>query len=205
VRLQAQPFLLLVVLLERLGELVTPTKLPSSERDAAHHGTSHTGPEDRRHYFNRLEERGGLRRQPIRSASSLSISGKSVFHLGWFACGGRSGSGDARFEGEYQSMSWAASAFGSESPIFTLPPRIIRNSDRPRASLAKSRRLDWHGRHRKRKPWEGQTVQSKNPERFGGTHISSGLEIKTSHSPSGRGISFFLTSLFIELIGRVCE
>jgi hypothetical protein len=64
----------------------------------------------RRHYFNHLEERGGLRRQTIRSASSLSISGGSAFPSLVIAEGGRSGSGDARFEGEYQSMSWAAFA-----------------------------------------------------------------------------------------------
>ena len=46
---------------------------------------------------------------------------------------------------------------------------------------------------------EGQTVQSK-PRAIGGTYFDSGLEIKTSHSPSGPGRSFFLTSLFIELI-----
>src|SRR5579864_87520 len=94
-----------------------------------------------------------------------------------------------------------------------MPPRIIRNSDRPRASdrtmittqtsisLAKSLRLDWHCRHRQRKPQEGQTVQSKTPQRTGGTHTDSGLEVETKIlSSSGRGRSFFLTSLFIELI-----
>ena len=74
--------------------------------------------ENRCHYFNRLEERGGLRRQTIRSASSLSISESLVSPSLVFPSGGRSGSGDARFEGKYQSMSWAASFFGSESPIF---------------------------------------------------------------------------------------
>src|SRR5205807_7502571 len=55
--------------------------------------------------------------------------------------------------------------------------RIIRNSDRPRASdrtmittqtslsLAKSLRPDWHCRHRQRKPNEGKTIQSKIPDR----------------------------------------
>jgi hypothetical protein len=66
-------------------------------------------------------------------------------------------------------------------------------------SLAKSLRLDCHCRHRQRKPQEGQTVQSKTPERIGGgTPIHSGLEIKATHSLSGRGRTFFLTSLFIE-------
>jgi hypothetical protein len=52
---------------------------PSGQRDAAHHGTSHLGAEDRRDYFNHLEERGGLQRQPIRSASSLSVWNRLSF------------------------------------------------------------------------------------------------------------------------------
>src|SRR5712671_5798708 len=97
-----------------------------------------------------------------------------------------------------------------------MPPRIIRNSDRLRASdrtmittqtsisLAKSLRLDWHCRHRQRKPREGQTVQSKTPwANRGGTRTDSGLDIETNHSVSGRGRSFCLTSLFIELIDQV--
>jgi hypothetical protein len=35
-------------------------------------------------------------------------------------------------------------------------------------SLAKSLRLDWHCRHRQRKPNEGKTIQSKIPEQNGG-------------------------------------
>ena len=66
-------------------------------------------------------------------------------------------------------------------------------------SLAKSRKLDWHGRHRQRKPWEGQTVQSNTLNDQGHSHIQWAGD-QDSHSPSGRGISFFLTSLFIELI-----
>ena len=38
-------------------------------------------------------------------------------------------------------------------------------------SLAKSRKLDWHGRHRQRKPWEGQTVQSNTLSDRGHSHI----------------------------------
>ena len=95
---------------------------PSRERDAAHHGRSRSGQQDRRHHTNHLKERGGLRRQPIRSASSLSISGKSVSHLWWFASGGRPGSGEARFEGEYQSMSWAASASAASHPFSRYAP-----------------------------------------------------------------------------------
>src|SRR5712671_910996 len=99
-----------------------------------------------------------------------------------------------------------------------MPPRIIRNSDRLRASdrtmittqtsisLAKSLRLDWHCRHRQRKPREGQTVQSKTPwANRGGTRTDSGLDIETNHSVSGRGRSFCLTSLFIELIDRILD
>ena len=50
-------------------------------------------------------------------------------------CGGvRSGSGDARFEGEYQSVSWATCASAPSHTLHAMPPRITRDSHRPRAS-----------------------------------------------------------------------
>jgi hypothetical protein len=42
-----------------------------------------------------------------------------------------------------------------------------------------------------------------HPQRIGEARIDSGLEIRTTPSLSGRGRSFFLTSLFIELIDLV--
>jgi hypothetical protein len=44
-------------------------------------------------------------------------------------------------------------------------------------SLAKSHRLDWHCRHRQRTMGKEQPVQSKTLR--SGTHLYSGLEIKT--------------------------
>ena len=165
----------------------------------------------RRHHANHLEERGGLRRQPVRSASSLSISGKSV---------SISGGSPAVVGRVLETLDSRASISQLVGPrllqqrvthLHAMPPRIIRNSDRPRASdrtmittrtsisLAKSLRLDWNCRRGQRTM--GRTNRSEqNPERFRGTHIYSGLEIKTSHPSSGRGRSSFLTSLFIELI-----
>ena len=40
----------------------------------------------------------------------------------------------ARFEGEYQSMRSAACASAPSHPYHVMPPRITRNSHRPRAS-----------------------------------------------------------------------
>jgi len=49
--------------------------------------------------------------------------------------------------------------------------------------------------HGKAKPSRAKPLSES-----GGARIDSGLEIKATHSSSGRGRSFFLTSLFIELI-----
>jgi hypothetical protein len=68
-------------------------------------------------------------------------------------------------------------------------------------SLAKSLRLDWHCRHRQRKPREGTPPRAKPLSASGRARTDSGLEIETHVlSASGRGRSFFLTSLFIEPI-----
>src|SRR3954466_6680319 len=100
-----------------------------------------------------------------------------------------------------------------------MPPRIIRNSDRLRASdrtmittqtsisLAKSLRLDWHCRHRQRKPRQGQTVQSKTPQRieghshrqWAGDRDQNHLVLR-SRQKFVLDIPFYRTSLFIELI-----
>jgi len=98
--------------------------------------------------------------------------------------------------------------------MFTLcPPRIIRNSDRPRASnrtmittqtslaLAKSLRLDGHCRHRQGNQTKGKPSRVKSLSKSGHAPPDSELDIETQVlSSSGRGRSFFLTSLFIELI-----
>ncbi|MBZ5572108.1 MAG: transposase [Acidobacteriia bacterium] len=81
----------------------------SGEGDTADDGPSYPGTENGRDHFNHLEERSGFRPQTIASASSLSLSGEAAFpSLGIVSGGGWSGSGDARFEGEYQSMRLAA-------------------------------------------------------------------------------------------------
>ena len=101
----------------------------------SHQHSSHLGTEDCRDQFNHLEERSGVRPPTITSTSSLSISEEQAFpSLRFSHGGGRSGSGDARFEGEYQSMRSAPCASAPSHPLHAMPPRITRNSDRPRAS-----------------------------------------------------------------------
>jgi len=66
-------------------------------------------------------------------------------------------------------------------------------------------RLDWRSHHRKMKPkgMANQPEQNLSME-SGGTPTESGLEVETKiFSASGRGRTFFLTSLFIELISRL--
>jgi transposase len=153
-----------------------------SRKDAAHHGPPHSGQEDRRHYFNHLEERGGLRRQRVRSASSLSISGKSVPSL---VC---SPVVVGRVLETLDSRASISQLVGPRllrqrvTHLHAMPPRIIRNSDRPRASdrtmittqtsisLAKSLRLDWHCRHRQRTTGRAN-LPEQNPERSGHSPI----------------------------------
>jgi len=80
-----------------------------------------------------VEERSEFRPQTV--ASSLSISEEEAFSVpGALSGGGRSGSGDARFEGEYQSMRSALCASAPSHSYHVMPPRITRNSHRPRAS-----------------------------------------------------------------------
>jgi len=73
---------------------------PSGERDSANHGSSHLGSEDGRDQFNHLEERSRVRSPTITATSSLSISEQGFSISAVYSLGGRSGSADARFEGE---------------------------------------------------------------------------------------------------------
>ncbi len=84
-----------------------------------------------------------------------------------------------------------------------MPPRMTRNSDRPRASdrtmvdivlLAASFTLDFAtSRRESLREWD----HKRNI--FRGTK-QSGLDLENKSRSSGRGGAFFLTSLFIELI-----
>src|SRR6267378_3743455 len=98
-------------------------------------GASHPGTKDCQHHSNDLEERSGFRRHTIASARSLSvcdeeglsISGDSLW---WWSVGFSRRS----VRGEYQSLSSALCASAPSHPLHAMPPRITRNSDRPRAS-----------------------------------------------------------------------
>ena len=122
--------------------------------------------------------------------------------------------GDARFEGEYQSMSSALCASAPSHPLHAMPPRFTRNSDRPRASdrtmvdtktpglacqplqtrLASSSPED--------EPMgKSKPARAKPLDPIGGHTYSSGLDVETKNLlASGRGGAFFLDILFIELI-----
>src|SRR5208283_1135536 len=111
-------------------------------------------------------------------------------------------------------MRSALCASAPSHPLHVMPPRITRNSDRPRASdrtmvdtpinqvrlPSFKTRLVWsppedetHGK--------GKQARAKPLERNRGALTVSGLDLETKiFSASGRGRIFFLTSLFIELI-----
>ena len=183
------------------------------ERDAANDGPSHPGTEDGRHHFNHLEERSGVRRQTIASTSSLSISEEQAFPSLRFSLVvvGRV-LRDARFEGEYQSMRSAPCASAPSHPFHAMPPRITRNSDRPRASdrtmvatqidpLAASCTLDALSPAADESYRNGRQPQAK--------HLAANREAlnrvgwisrQESSRPPVEARAFFLTSLFIELI-----
>ena len=98
-------------------------------------GTPHPSQENRCHYFNRLEERGGLRRQTIRSASNLSISERvgspSLVLSQWWSVGFWRRS----IRGQVSVNELGRCLLRQRVTNFhAMPPRIIRNSDRPRAS-----------------------------------------------------------------------
>ena len=65
-----------------------------------------------------------------------------------------------------------------------------------------SLRLDWRRHHRKMKSHgNGKQAKTNLSSKSRGTLTGSGLDLETkSFSASGRGRTFFLTSLFIELI-----
>jgi hypothetical protein len=108
------------------------------------------------------------------------------------------------FEGEYQSMRSAPCASAPSHPLHAMPPRITRNSDRPRASdrtmvnIRPACRV-FHARcfayqlRRKLTRWTTSRTSS-------GITKHSGLDREKQSPSSGRGGAFFLTFLFIELI-----
>ena len=98
------------------------------------HGPSYPGPEDCRHHFNHVEERGEFRPQTVASASSLSISGEEGFPFRGFSPVGAVGFRRCSVREEYQSMRSAPCAWEPSYPLHAMPPRITRNSHRPRAS-----------------------------------------------------------------------
>jgi hypothetical protein len=157
-----------------------------------------------------VEERSGLRPATIASASSLSISEEEDFAVHGPVCpGDRSGSRDARFEGEYQSMRSAPCALAPSHSYHAMPPRITRNSHRPRASdrtmvnaespvsLAALTNSTASPRHRGNlREW---TTSQTSP---GKQTYLQWAGSRDTISLSGRSGVFFLTSLFIELIDR---
>ena len=85
--------------------------------------------------------------------------------------------------GEYQSMRSALRASAPSHPLHVMPPRITRNSDRPRASdrtmvdpprprsACQVSRLDWRRHRRKMKPRGRTDKPEQNPSRrIGGTY-----------------------------------
>ena len=114
----------------------------------------------------------------------------------------------ARFEGEYQSMRSAACASAPSHPLHVMPPRITRNSHRPRASdrtmvdlehpsglpLSRTR---WHRHHTRRK-----LMSMGNRPSFSREPKLQWAGSRERNLASGRGRTFFLTSLFIELIDQ---
>jgi len=112
----------------------------------------------------------------------------------------------ARFEGEYQSMRSAACASAPSHPLHVMPPRRTRNSHRPRASdrtmvdlehpfglpLSRTR---WHRHHPRRK-----LMSMGNRPSFSREAKLQWAGSRERNLASGRGRTFFLTSLFIELI-----
>jgi hypothetical protein len=100
-------------------------------------------------------------------------------------------------------MRSAPCASAPSHPLHAMPPRITRNSDRPRASdrtmvnialLAASCTLEpCHPQQRKLTRWTTSRTSSEVTK-------PSGLDLEKEPRSSGRGGAFFLTSLFIELI-----
>ena len=156
-----------------------------------------------------MEERSGFRPATVASASSLSLSGERSFpSLGILSGGGRSGSGDARFEGEYQSMRLAACASALSHTLHAMPPRITRNSHRPRASdrtmvdaAAPVSLAALSNSMASPSATEETYENGQQAKLLQGSKTTVGW-ISRNNLASGRGGVFFLTSPFIELIDR---
>ena len=97
--------------------------------------------------------------------------------------------------------------------MHAMPPRITRNSDRPRASnrtmvdtqipspLAKFKTRLASSPPEDESHGNGKQAQTILSSKSRGALTGSGLDLETEiFSASGRGRTFFLTSLFIELI-----
>jgi len=112
----------------------------------------------------------------------------------------------ARFEGEYQSMRSAACASAPSHPLHVMPPRRTRNSHRPRASDRTMVDLEHpSGLPLSRTRWHRHPPRRKLMSMGHRPSFSREAELQWAGSrdrnlASGRGRTFFLTSLFIELI-----
>src|SRR5205807_7504300 len=129
------------------------------------------------------------------SANSFSISEEQASPAQWILSGGdRSGSVDARFEGEYQSMRSAPCASAPSHPLHAMHSRITRNSYRPRASdrtmvatentspACRVFQTRWHRHHQQRK----LTRMDNKSQTFQGNQTRVGW-ISRKPSRSGRG------------------
>jgi hypothetical protein len=109
------------------------------------------------------------------------------------------GSGDARFEGEYQSMRSAPCASAPSHPLHAMPSRITRNSHRPRASdrtmvatentspACRVSQTRWHRHHQQRK----LTRMDNKSQTSSGKPNQSGLDLEKTISLRSRR-KFFL-------------
>ena len=130
------------------------------------------------------------------------------FHLGEFSRLWSVGFWRCSVRGEYQSMRSALCALAPSHPLHAMPPRITRNSHRPRASdrtmvdLEHQFRLPlfrtrWHRHHPRRK-----LMSMGNQPNFSREAQLQWAGSRETNLASGRGRTFFLTSLFIELIDQ---
>ena len=139
---------------------------------------------------------------PEKQAARVYSVRYRISPLRFNSAGGRPGSADARFEGEYQSMRSAPCPSEASHPLHAMPPRITRNSDRPRASdrtmvnivlFNASFALQLcHQQPRPHEKWDNTLNLFTDHQ----TELAGYRE----RISSARGGAFFLTSLFIELI-----
>src|SRR5260370_26342047 len=100
--------------------------------------------------------------------------------------------------------------------MHAMPPRITRNSDRPRVSnrtmvdthipnpLAKFKTRLASSPPEDESHGNGKQAKTNLSSKSEGTLTGSGLDLETKiFSASGRGRTFFFTSLFIELSGSI--